>query len=258
MTNENVPLELVTVPCLSDNYAFLVHNSVTGDTALIDAPEAAPIKAVLDAKGWALTDILITHHHYDHIDGVAELRDGARVIGAAADAHRLPPLDMSVNEGDIIQVCGVDTHVLDVSGHTVGHIAYYMPGPKFVFTADSLMALGCGRLFEGTPEQMWQSMQKLRALPPETMVCSGHEYTQSNARFALSIDPGNAELILRSAAIDKARSAGLATVPSILADEIRTNPFLRADDPAFKAALGLSDLSDVQMFAEIRARKDKF
>lgn len=258
MTNQTAPLQMVTVPCLSDNYAFLVHNSATGDTALIDAPESAPIKAMLDQKGWRLTDILITHHHNDHIDGVDALRGGVRVIGAATDAHRLPPLDLAVNDGDTIDICGCDTHILDVSGHTVGHIAYHMPDPKLAFTADSLMALGCGRLFEGTPDQMWGSLQKLRALPADTMICSGHEYTQSNARFALSLDPDNSDLILRSEAIDKARAAGAATVPSLLADEIRTNPFLRADIPAFKSVLGMSDLTDAQVFAQIRAKKDKF
>ena len=159
--------ELVVIPCLSDNYAYLVHNHDTGDTALVDAPEAAPIAAALAERGWRLSDILITHHHYDHIDGVDALRGDARVIGARADAHRLPKLDLEVAEGDIIDICGLDTHIFDVSGHTIGHIAFYMPSFGHVFTADSLMALGCGRLFEGTPAQMWDSLQKLRALPPD-------------------------------------------------------------------------------------------
>lgn len=258
MSNENTPIELVVVPCLSDNYAFLVHNSDTGDTALVDAPEAAPIKHALTARGWTLSDILITHHHNDHIGAVAELRDGTRVIGAAADAHRLPPLDLSVADGDQVDVCGLSTDVMDVSGHTVGHIAFYMAAAKLLFTADSLMALGCGRLFEGTPAQMWTSLQKLRQLPGDTTVCSGHEYTESNARFALSLDPDNAALISRSKGITDARAAGRPTVPSMLAEETRTNPFLRADDPAMKAAIGMADASDVDVFAEIRARKDNF
>lgn len=251
-------VELVVVPCRADNYAFLVHDAATGQTALIDAPEAKPIADTLAARGWTLSDILITHHHDDHIDGIAALRAGARVIGAAADARRLPPLDLAVNEGDEITVCGQATQVMDVSGHTVGHIAYYMPGPAYAFTADSLMALGCGRLFEGTAAQMWQSMQKLRALPQNTLICSGHEYTAANARFAVSLDPANPDLISRIKRIETARDAGQPTVPSTLLEEQLTNPFLRADNPEFKTVLGMADTSDVDVFAEIRARKDKF
>ena len=251
-------VEMVMVPCRTDNYAFLVHNSETGETALIDAPEAAPIKAALDARGWTLSDILITHHHDDHIAGVDALRSGARVVGAKADAHRLPDLDLAVEEGDTITVCGGPTHVIDVSGHTVGHIAFHMPGPALVFTADSLMALGCGRLFEGTPAQMWDSMQKLRSLPDDTIICSGHEYTESNARFAASLDPDNPNLISRIKGIVAARAAGQPTVPSTLTEEKRTNPYLRVDIPEFKAVLGIADASDVEVFAHVRGRKDKF
>lgn len=252
------PVELVVIPCLSDNYAYLVHNADTAETALIDAPEAAPIANMLAKRDWTLTDILITHHHDDHIAGVAELRAGARVIGAGADAHRLPPLDMTVGEGDEISVCGLPTHVIDVSGHTIGHIAFHMPDAGYAFTADSLMALGCGRLFEGTPAQMWESMQKLRALPENTMICSGHEYTAANGRFAASLDADNPDLILRLKGIKESRAAGQPTVPSFLQEEKRTNPFLRADDPKFKAVLGMADASDVDVFAAVRAGKDKF
>lgn len=258
MTNTKAGVELVTVPCLRDNYAFLVHDHTSGDTALVDAPEAAPIKAALAARGWVLTDLLLTHHHDDHIAGVAALRGGARVIGAKADAHRLPPLDLAVAEGDVVQVCGQPVAVIDVPGHTVGHIAFHMAQAALLFTGDSLMAMGCGRLFEGTPAQMWASLQKLRRLPPETSVCSGHEYTQSNARFAASLDPQNRQLTLRMGAIDAARAAGVPTVPSRLDDEQQTNPFLRADDAGLKAQLGLNDHSDTHVFAQIRARKDVF
>ncbi|WP_333711880.1 hydroxyacylglutathione hydrolase [Yoonia sp.] len=255
---KTAPLELVTVPCLTDNYAYLVHDPATGETALVDAPEAAPIKAELDKRGWTLTDILITHHHHDHIGAVDDLRGTARVVGAAADAERLPRLDLAVTEGDLIRVAGQQVHILDVSGHTIGHIAFYMPDAGFAFTADSLMALGCGRLFEGSPAMMWDSLQKLRALPDDTLICSGHEYTAANARFALSIDAANPDLISRSTGVDAARAAGQPTVPSTLAEEKRTNPFLRADLPELKAAIGMSDASDVDVFAEVRARKDRF
>ncbi|MBE0412575.1 hydroxyacylglutathione hydrolase [Yoonia sp.] len=258
MTNDLPPIELVVVPCLSDNYAFLVHNNQTEQTALVDAPEALPVRRVLQARGWALTDILITHHHDDHIGALADLRAGARVIGAARDAHRLPAIDVNVADGDMIEICGVKTHVMEVPGHTLGHVAYHMPDAGLVFTGDSLMALGCGRLFEGTAAQMWDSLQKLRALPADSTVCSGHEYTESNARFALSLDPDNAALISRYKRITAARAANRPTVPSALDDEIRTNPFLRADDPGMKVALTMTDSPDVDVFAEIRARKDRF
>ena len=251
-------VELVVVPCLRDNYAFLVHNSITQETALIDAPEAAPIQAVLAARGWALTDILITHHHDDHIGAVEALRKGTRVIGAKADAHRLPDLDLAVAQGDMITVCGQPTDVLDVSGHTVGHIAFHMPDAGFAFTADSLMAMGCGRLFEGTPAQMWDSLQKLRALPDDTLICSGHEYTAANARFAASLDPDNRDLISCIKGIAAARAAGEPTVPSTLTQEKRVNPFLRADLPEFKSVMGMADASAVDVFTKVRALKDNF
>ncbi|SLN69846.1 hydroxyacylglutathione hydrolase [Roseisalinus antarcticus] len=251
-------LDLVTIPCRADNYAFLLHDGRTGDTALVDAPEAAPVQAELDRRGWRLTDILITHHHADHVDGLEALRDGARVIGAAADAHRLPPLDLEVSEGSALTVCGEEVAIYDVSGHTVGHIAFHFPETGVAFTADSLMALGCGRLFEGTPQQMWQSLLKLRDLSPDTLICSGHEYTATNARFALTIEPGNPELISRAGAIDEARAANRPTVPSTLKEEIATNPFLRADVPELKQAIGMDDAPDVEVFAEVRSRKDRF
>jgi len=255
-----MPVEIVTVPCLSDNYAFLIHNADNGETALVDAPEAAPIKAALTARGWTLSDVLITHHHDDHTQGLGPLRDtyAPRVIGCGADAHRLPALDLAVTDGDEITVAGQATRVLDVSGHTINHIAFHMPGCDHVFTADSLMALGCGRVFEGTFDQMWESLSKLAALPPETVICSGHEYTRTNARFALTIEPGNRDLISRAAAVEAATSAGTPTVPSTLSEELATNPFLRAGDAALKAAIGMENATNAQVFAEIRRRKDAF
>lgn len=255
-----MPLTLVTVPCLSDNYAFVIHDPASGATAVVDVPDPAPILAALNSRGWRLTDILITHHHDDHIQGVAALvaTTGARVTGAAADAHRLPPLDRAVRDGDTVTVGGETGHVLDVSGHTVGHVAYHFPGSALVFTADSLMAMGCGRLFEGTAAQMWASLSRLAALPPETLVCSGHEYTAGNARFAITIEPGNPALISRHAAIAAARARGEATVPSLLDLERATNPFLRADIPDIRRAVGLPDAPAAEVFSEVRRRKDSF
>ncbi len=255
-----MPLDLVTIPCLSDNYAFLLHDSASGQTALVDVPEAAPIMAELADRGWTLSQVWLTHHHPDHVQGLAEVlrRYPAPVTGAAADAHRLPPLDHAVADGDSFDFAGHSVNVMDVSGHTVGHIALHVPDAGAVFTADSLMALGCGRLFEGTPAQMWGSLSKLMALPPDTLVCSGHEYTAANAKFALTIDPQNSELISRTEGIAASRAAGKPTVPSTLALEMATNPFLRATDPGIRAHLGLTEASDVEVFTEIRARKDTF
>jgi hydroxyacylglutathione hydrolase len=255
-----MPLELVTIPCLTDNYAYLIHNTATGDTALIDVPEAAPIIAALQARGWRLHHILITHHHDDHIQGVAALvaATGAHVTGAAADAHRLPPLDRTVSEGDTIEVCGEACHVLDVSGHSMGHVAFHFPASDLVFTADSLMAFGCGRLFEGTPDVAYASLLKLAALPGDPWVCSGHEYTASNARFAATLEADNPALMSRIAKVAALREKGQPTVPSRLSDERATNPYLRAHLPALKAAVGLPSATDTAVFAEIRARKDRF
>jgi hydroxyacylglutathione hydrolase len=253
-------LQIVTVPCLTDNYAFLAHDPATGATAAIDVPEAAPILQALEKQGWTLSHILLTHHHSDHIDGVAALLRSApaRVIGAAADAHRLPPLDQAVEEGDAVRLGNETGHVIAVPGHTLGHVAYHFPDSRAVFTGDSLMALGCGRVFEGSMAQMHASLGKLAALPPATLVCSGHEYTQVNAKFALTIDPDNSALISRVRKVDALRAAGRASVPSSLADEIETNPFLRTADPSVRARLGLDASEPVEVFAEIRSRKDRF
>jgi hydroxyacylglutathione hydrolase len=255
-----MPLEIVTIPCLSDNYAFLLHSSETGETAVVDVPDAGPILDELKTRGWQLTEIWITHHHYDHIDGVSDLKEatGAKVVGASADAGRLPPLNLAVEDGETFSFAEHEVIVFDVSGHTVGHIAFHVPDAVAVFTADSLMALGCGRLFEGTPDQMWASLSRLAKLPPETLVCTGHEYTQSNAKFALTIEKTNADLKSRSVDINAARAAEMPTVPSTLALELATNPFLRAHLPQVKAAIGMENETDTAVFAEIRKRKDAF
>ena len=255
-----MPLELVTIPCLTDNYAYLLHDAASGHTTLVDVPEATPILNPLAARGWRLDQILLTHHHSDHIQGVPDLvaATGAAVLGAHADAHRLPPLTRALAEGDTVAIGPEVAQVLDVSGHTIGHIAFYLPAAALAFTADSLMAGGCGRLFEGSPAVMWQNLCKLAALPGETLICSGHEYTASNLRFAAMIEPDNPALRARIAHVAKARAEGRPTVPSRLSDEMATNPFLRARLPDIKSLIGLPDAPDVGAFAEIRARKDTF
>lgn len=255
-----MPLELVTLPCLSDNYAYLIHDAATGATAVVDVPEAAPILSALAERGWRLSDIWLTHHHADHIQGVAALTaaTGARVTGAAADAHRLPPLDTALPDEATFLFAGHPVKAFPVPGHTIGHIAFHLPEARLAFTGDSLMAAGCGRLFEGSPAQMWASLSRLAALPPETLICSGHEYTASNIRFALTLEPANAALISRSERVSLARGEGRPTVPVPLSEELATNPFLRAHLPGMKAAIGMPLAQDAAAFAEIRARKDRF
>ena len=255
-----MPLEIVTIPCLSDNYAFLVHDAKSGQTAVVDVPESAPINAELNQRGWTLSEVWLTHHHPDHIDGLPDLLADhpATVVGAKADAHRLPKLDRAVSEGDTFSFGGEPVHILDVSGHTIGHIALHLPETAALFTADSLMALGCGRLFEGTPAQMFESLQKTAEMPGDTVVYSGHEYTASNAVFAATIDPENLALISRTRDIAAKRANGQPTVPSSLQLERETNPFLRAQDPAIQAQLDLVGAAPVDVFTEIRARKDRF
>jgi hydroxyacylglutathione hydrolase len=253
-------LEIVTVPCLSDNYAFLLHDNSRNTTALFDAPEAAPILAALDARDWALDQVFITHHHWDHVEGLEGILAAhkAQVIGAEADAHRLPALDLQVSEGDRVPLGSAEAQVIDVSGHTLGHVAFYVPAAGAVFTADSLMALGCGRLFEGSAEQMWASLQKLMALPPETLVCSGHEYTAANGRFALTIEPGNPDLQARIKAIAEARAKDRPTVPSLLSLELATNPFLRGHIPEVQASVDAAGQDAGTVFARVRKAKDNF
>jgi hydroxyacylglutathione hydrolase len=253
--------EIVTIPCLSDNYAYLLIGDKTA--AVVDVPEAHPILDEVAKRGLSVSDVLITHHHADHTQGLDELISGLdarpRVIGAKADANRLPTLDLAVSDGESILLGnGAEAFVMDVSGHTIGHIAYYVAGAGAAFTADSLMALGCGRVFEGTFDQMWTSLSKLAALPHDTIICSGHEYTMANGKFAMTIEPTNAELQNRVARVKASREKGEATVPSLLSEELATNPFLRAGLAEVKSSLNMTDASDAAVFAEIRRRKDSF
>jgi hydroxyacylglutathione hydrolase len=255
-----MPLEIITLPCRSDNYAYLLRDGTTGSVAVVDAPEAGPIARAVEERGWKLDQILLTHHHADHVDGVEALRErfGCRVLGAEADRRRLPPLDTGLAEGDEVAIGAVRGRVLDASGHTIGHLAFHFPEARALFAADSLMVMGCGRLFEGTPEMMWTTLSKLAALPGETRLFSGHEYTEGNLAFALSLGEPDAALAQRAAAIRAARAAGRDTMGPTLEEERRTNPFLRACDPAMKRHLGMEALPDAAVFAEIRRRKDAF
>ncbi len=253
-------LEIITIPCLSDNYVYLLRDQETGTTAVVDCPDAAPVLAELKKRDWSLDTVFLTHHHYDHIDGVNDLvkATGAKVIGAKADAHRLPPLDTEVSEGDRLKLGHLNIEVLDVSGHTIGHVAYVFHKALAVFTGDSLMAWGCGRVFEGTMDMMWHSLQKFHTLPRAMNVYSGHEYTLSNGKFALTIEPDNPSLHQRMADVAATRAKGEFTVPSGLGLELATNPFMRAGHPKVKTALDMQDATDAEVFAEIRTRKDNF
>lgn len=249
-------IDVQIIPCRSDNYGYLLHETEADAWAVVDAPEAQPLIDAIEAAGGRLDLILLTHHHGDHVEAVAPLvaRYGAKVVGAAADARRLPKLDRAVVEGDSVAFGAAEAAVLEVYGHTLGHIAYHFAGAKLAFTADSLMALGCGRLFEGTAAQMWDSLTKLSALPDDTLVHSGHDYFDANARFALSVDADNPALKARIAR----KQAGEAVMPVALGEEKATNPFLRAAAPEVKAAVGLPGADDAAVFAEVRRRKDSF
>lgn len=253
-------LEVHQFPCLSDNYGYLVHDSANNLTAAIDTPEVAPINRALEEKGWSLTHILNTHHHPDHAGGNLALKEKwhCTIVGSGPDAARIPGIDVKVGDGDSWQFGDHTARVFDVSGHTIGHIAYYFADDAMLFCGDALFALGCGRLFEGTPGQMWTSLQKLRDLPDDTVVYCAHEYTQANARFALTVEPQNDALQSRAVEIDKLRADGKPTVPSTIGLEKATNPFLRPMSKDLQSTLGLQDASLVEVFAETRRRKDNF
>jgi len=252
-------LEIRQIPVLRDNYVYLLREPESGAVAAVDPSVAAPVAAALDKLGWKLTHILNTHHHNDHTGGNLELKaaTGAIIVGPLADRDRIPGIDVALAEGDTLQFGKEEANVFDVPGHTRGHCAFWFPRSRALFCGDTLFLMGCGRLFEGTPAQMWHSLSKLKQLPGDTRVYCGHEYTQANARFALTVEPGNRELIARAKHVDELRARGQSTVPGTMAEELATNPFLRADIPALQKSQNAPG-DDVATFAAIRKAKDEF
>ena len=253
-------LEIHQIPVLSDNYVYLAHDAASGQTAVVDPATTDEVFAALEEKGWTLTHILNTHHHMDHVGGNQVLKEatGCTIVGPRADADRIPGIDVQVGDGDTYALGDNVAQVYDVPGHTRGHIAYWFEGSNALFIGDTLFALGCGRLFEGTPAQMWDSLTKIKDLPGDTLVYCAHEYTQSNAAFAVTVEPGNAALIDRAREIDEMRARGERTVPSTMEIERATNPFLRPDSPDLQRTLGMEGADLVSVFAETRTRKDNF
>jgi hydroxyacylglutathione hydrolase len=253
-------LEIHQIPTRRDNYVWLLREPASGRVAVVDPSDAPPVIAKLDALGWKLDEVLATHHHNDHVGGVPELKDryGCLVVGPRADHDRIPRIDKDVGDGDVHRFGALEARVFDTPGHTRGHISYWMPGAKALFCGDTLFALGCGRVFEGTMEQMWASLSKYEAVPDDTRVFCAHEYTQANAKFALSVEPGNAALVRRAKSVDAMRAEGKSTVPSLMGEERATNPFLRAKLPEFRRAVGMADASPAEVFGAVRTRKDKF
>jgi hydroxyacylglutathione hydrolase len=246
--------------CLTDNYGVLLHDTDTGATASIDAPEAGPVQAALDETGWQLTDILVTHHHADHTGGIEALkaRHKCRVVAPDKEESKIPAVDETVDEGDTVKVGNLAAKVIDTPGHTLGHIAYWFPDDRLAFVGDTLFSIGCGRVIEGTPAMMWRSLEKLRALPNEAQIYCGHEYTASNVRFALTIDAENPVLAARAAAVKQQIAEGRPTIPVTIGDEKLANPFLRADVADLAADIGMAGRPPAEVFAEIRGRKDRF
>ncbi|GAA3091266.1 hydroxyacylglutathione hydrolase [Rhizobium viscosum] len=254
------PLELEVFLCRSDNFGVLVHDPETGQTASIDAPDAAAVEAAAVRRGWSITHVFTTHHHIDHVEGNLALKEqyGLEIIGPVNEAVAIPGLDKTVGDGDSFHFGDHTVNVIETPGHTAGHICYHFADDKLLFAADTLFALGCGRLFERPAADMWHSLQKLAVLPDETAVYFGHEYTLSNARFAVTIDPDNERLKSRAAEIEALRAEGKFTIPTTLALEKETNPFLRAADPAIRRNLLMEGKTNEEVFAEIRKRKDNF
>lgn len=253
-------IEIRQFTCRSDNFGVLVHDPEANVTLSIDAPEEAPILAALDAEGWELTHILTTHHHDDHVAANLALkaRFSAEIVGPAGERARIPGLDRAVSGGEAFAIGGIDVEVIDTPGHTAGEVSYFLPGAKALFAADALFSLGCGRLFEGDAATMWASLQRLRALPDDTMLYCGHEYTATNARFAVDVDPGNLLLQERVKEVEHLRVERRATLPVALGREKRTNPFLRADDPELASALGMAGADPVAVFAALREKRNGY
>jgi hydroxyacylglutathione hydrolase len=253
-------LEIHQIPVLSDNYVYLAHDVATGMTAVVDPATHEEVLEALAEKGWTLSHILNTHHHADHTGGNMALKQatGCTIVGPRADRDRIPGIDVEVGDGESYALGESVAKVFDVPGHTRGHIAYWFGDSDALFCGDTMFALGCGRLFEGTPQQMWTSLSKLRALPGSTQVYCAHEYTKSNAAFAITVEPDNGALVARKSLIDDMRARGERTVPSTLAEEIATNPFLRPDSPDLQRTLGMVGAPLVDVFAETRRRKDNF
>ncbi len=255
-----MPAETHLFKCLSDNYGVLLHDPDSGATASIDAPEAAPVEAALKATGWKLTDILVTHHHHDHIGGIAALKQKykCRVVAPAKEAAKIPGVDETVREGDKVKVGKLAANVIETPGHTLGHIAYWFHEDKLAFVGDTLFSIGCGRVIEGDAEMMWASLKKLRDLPNDTEIYCGHEYTAANIKFARTVEPNNKALAERDAEAKREIERGLPTIPVTIGEEKQANPFLRADVPEVAAGIGMAGKPAAQVFAEIRARKNNF
>ena len=251
--------EIRTFACLSDNFGYLIHDNETKATASIDAPEAAPIIAALEREGWTLTDILITHHHHDHVGGVAELKEeyNCRVVAPNDKTTKIADVDLRVGHGDIIKVGNLTARVLETPGHTLDHISYVFDSEKALFAADTLFSIGCGRVFEGTYPMMWKSLLKLRALPDDFKLYCGHEYTASNVKFAMTVEPDNAALKARAEEVTRLRAANRPTIPVSLGEEKQANVFLRADEPAVAQKLHMKGADAVEVFRELRERKNK-
>jgi hydroxyacylglutathione hydrolase len=251
--------DIRTFTCLTDNFGYLVHDAATNATASIDAPEAAPIIRTLEREGWRLTDILITHHHGDHVGGVAELkrRYDCRVVGPGDKTAGIANVDLRVGNGDVVKVGNLLARVLETPGHTLDHISYVFDSEKALFAADTLFSIGCGRVFEGTYPMMWDSLLKLRALPDDFRLYSGHEYTAANVKFALTVEPDNAALKTRADEVARLRAENKPTIPSLLGEEKRANVFLRADDPSVAQKLHMKGASAAEVFGELRERKNK-
>lgn len=252
-------LEIHQFPCLSDNYGVLVRDPEAGVVASIDAPDAAAVKAALADKGWQLTHILTTHYHGDHTDGNLPLKEefGCTIIGPRDEAERVRGIDVKVGDGDTFEFGTHTVKVFGTPGHTSGHIIYWIPDATVAFVGDTLFAMGCGRVFEGSMQGMWNSIEKVAKLPPETILYCGHEYTSANAAFALTIEPGNADLQARAKQVEALRADGKPTLPTRLSDELATNPFIRADSPEIRRNLGLETAADWEVFAEVRERKNR-